>query len=304
MTYKQNYPGKDFLNNQPGNLPVFIGIGAQRSGSTWLHENLKPHPEIWLPPTKELHYFNDLRDGPFFCERYRKKLKARVGKTKNALLRGEWSYADFKWDIRYLFMPRSDRWYTKLFSQGKQLVAGEITPAYSTLTSDIVASIKQINPELKIIFLMRDPIDRSWSHARKDLSNLYNKPLEEIPSETVIKWFNEPECALRSDYMRTLEIWSSHFAKEQIFIGFLEEIKSDPENFLLRIYDFLGVEKSTKYLPESLRAAVNTRKKIDIAPEYEYELAKIHEPKLAKLKEKFDTYPKQWHERCVAVLNS
>ena len=92
---------------------------------------------------------------------------------------------------------------------------------------------------------------------------------------------------------RTLNIWSSYFAKEQIFIGFLEEIMVDPENFLLRIYEFLGVEKSTKFLPKTLRAAVNTRKKIDIAPQYECELAKIHEPKLAKLKEKFDSYPKR-----------
>lgn len=304
MAFNQNNLNINLPSNQQGQLPVFLGIGAQRSGSTWLHENLKPHPEIWLPPTKELHYFNDLRDGPFFCERYRKKLKARIGKTKNSLLRGELSFADFIWDMKYLLMPRSDRWYTRLFSQGKHLVAGEITPAYSTLTSDVVASIKKINPEMKIIFLMRDPIDRSWSHARKDLSNLYNKPLEEIPSDTVIKWFNESECALRSDYVRTLDIWSSHFAKEQIFIGFLEEIMFDPEDFLLRIYEFLGVEKSIKYLPKTLHAAVNARKKINIAPEYEYELAKIHEPKLAQLKEKFDTYPKQWHERCVTILKS
>ncbi len=290
-------------NHGSAKLPMFLGIGAQRSGSTWLHENLKPHPEIWLPPTKEIHYFNDLRDGPFFCERYRSKFRIRAGLTKNSILKGEWSFADFKWDLKYLLMPRSDKWYTSLFSQGKHLVAGEITPAYSTLSEDVVASIKKINPEMKIIFLMRDPIDRSWSHARKDLPGVYGKPVEEIPTDTVLKWFNEPYCALRTDYVRTLEIWQSYFPKEQMFIGFLDEIKLDPENFLLRIYDFLGVEKSTKYLPKTLHAVVNARKKTDMAPEYEYELAKIHEPKLAKLKQMFNTYPAEWHARCVSILN-
>ncbi|MCX7403765.1 MAG: sulfotransferase domain-containing protein [Planctomycetia bacterium] len=38
--------------------PDFIGIGAQKAGTTWLHCQLKQHPEIWLPETKELHYFN------------------------------------------------------------------------------------------------------------------------------------------------------------------------------------------------------------------------------------------------------
>jgi len=38
--------------------PDFIGIGAQKAGTTWLHSQLKQHPEIWLPATKELHFFN------------------------------------------------------------------------------------------------------------------------------------------------------------------------------------------------------------------------------------------------------
>lgn len=38
--------------------PHFIGIGAARTGSTWLYHLLWPHPELWLPPIKELHYFD------------------------------------------------------------------------------------------------------------------------------------------------------------------------------------------------------------------------------------------------------
>ncbi len=38
-------------------LPDFLGIGAPRTGMTWLYENLRRHPEVWLPPIKEIHYF-------------------------------------------------------------------------------------------------------------------------------------------------------------------------------------------------------------------------------------------------------
>ena len=41
------------------NLPDFICIGVQRAGTTWLYECLKEHPEIFVPETKELHFFND-----------------------------------------------------------------------------------------------------------------------------------------------------------------------------------------------------------------------------------------------------
>jgi hypothetical protein len=43
-------------------LPDFLGIGAQKAGSTWLHENLRRHPQLYLPPQKELHFFDWFRE--------------------------------------------------------------------------------------------------------------------------------------------------------------------------------------------------------------------------------------------------
>ena len=40
-------------------FPDFICIGAERACSTWLYKNLKKHPEIWLPPVKKIHYFDE-----------------------------------------------------------------------------------------------------------------------------------------------------------------------------------------------------------------------------------------------------
>ena len=39
-------------------LPSFLCIGAQKAGTTWLHAQLRSHPKVWLPPIKELHYFD------------------------------------------------------------------------------------------------------------------------------------------------------------------------------------------------------------------------------------------------------
>ena len=39
--------------------PTFICIGAIKSGTTWLHYTLQQHPGVWLPPLKELRYFNE-----------------------------------------------------------------------------------------------------------------------------------------------------------------------------------------------------------------------------------------------------
>ena len=46
------------MSARPG--PGFVCIGAQKGGTTWLYENLNSHPEVWMPPIKEIHYFNRL----------------------------------------------------------------------------------------------------------------------------------------------------------------------------------------------------------------------------------------------------
>jgi hypothetical protein len=39
--------------------PNFLGIGAQKAGTTWLHHNLQAHPDVWMPRVKEVHYFDE-----------------------------------------------------------------------------------------------------------------------------------------------------------------------------------------------------------------------------------------------------
>ncbi len=45
--------------------PRFLVIGAQKAGTTWLDRNLRTHPQIWVPPEKEIHYFDLPRPLPF-----------------------------------------------------------------------------------------------------------------------------------------------------------------------------------------------------------------------------------------------
>ena len=45
-------------------FPDFIGIGAQKAGTTWLHRNLQAHPGIWMPKEKEIHCFDEIKSKP------------------------------------------------------------------------------------------------------------------------------------------------------------------------------------------------------------------------------------------------
>jgi len=71
--------------------PDFLGIGAQKAGTTWLHLNLRRHPGVWLPPVKELQYFNEIyvRRHRRWMVPYRKKHGLRRYTTTSTRCRGK-----------------------------------------------------------------------------------------------------------------------------------------------------------------------------------------------------------------------
>src|SRR5215207_5202714 len=149
-------------------FPDFIGIGAQKAGTTWLHRNLQAHPEIWMPKEKELHYFDEKikQRGWVFSrllgkrptdKRWRRQLGSRFKQASK-----ERSRQNAAWDLRYFFGRPDDGWYASLFEQGRGKVAGEATPDYAILDEEAIAHVHGLMPDAKIIFMMRNPIERPW----------------------------------------------------------------------------------------------------------------------------------------------
>lgn len=103
----------------------FIGIGAQKAGTTWFYELLRKHPDIRFPAGKEVHFWD--KDA--------------------ALARGE------SWWLS-LFPPAP-----------AQVRQGEITPAYAILNQERIRRIHILVPELRIFYCLRNPIERAWSHV-------------------------------------------------------------------------------------------------------------------------------------------
>ena len=153
--------------NRDALLPDFLGIGAQKAGTTWLGHNLQLHPGIWMPKNKELHYFDDrIRDprNPIsrlytrataeghVYRRWRRQVRSRLGSHLRHPGR------DLIWDLKYYAGTPGDGWYASLFAQGRGKVKGEITPAYSTLSLEEVAHVHALVPEAKIFLMVRNPI--------------------------------------------------------------------------------------------------------------------------------------------------
>ena len=161
-------------------FPDFLGIGAARTGSTWLYHNLIIQSGIWLPPNKELHYFDRnikypspsfLHDSSFWKrligrEAHNRQFRQIMARklVKNIV---RINYPNFKWSFKYYTGNISDHWYSSLFTTDINKIVGEITPAYQILDEDDVRKIHELMPNTKIIFIVRNPIDRTWSQLRQ-----------------------------------------------------------------------------------------------------------------------------------------
>lgn len=293
-------------------FPNFLCIGAQRSGTSWLHANLRKHPEVWMPPIKELHYFDQkemldslpLLKSSSFKRKYRYYQKnwqvfSRAIESKKR--KDSLDLETLRWLINYSFGLRSDKWYASLFEPGKGKTIGEVTPEYGLLKEKSVAHIHELMPDAKIIFLMRNPMQRAWSHLLKNIRD-EKRPIESVSEAEFIKHFNSNKSRAKSNYFQIINTWNSYFPEEQFLIAFFEEIADRPEELLLRIFDFIGVKASRKYIcSQTLVKKRNASSKNGIIPDrltipnnLARYLADIYYEEIEQLNKHFGGYTDPW----------
>jgi hypothetical protein len=219
----------------------FLVIGTPKSGTTTLFEYLRSHPEIDLPPDKEVPYFSDDR-----------------------------IYLQSTWD-EYL-----SRWAFPAPKRGK--VSGTITPQYLTPVTGVAADaemtydnhtlprrIHEQLPSARLIVILRDPVERAHSHHTATLRS----GVEHRPFATAVDELLRPDALARSraqstqidcyvvtgEYGRMLDGYYSLFPREQILVLFTEDLARKPLDVLRRVYDFLGV--APDYEPGNLGKRYN-----------------------------------------------
>jgi hypothetical protein len=271
--------------------PDFLVIGAQRAGTTWLHRVLTQHPALWLPPVKELHYFDRLNTKRTILE---PKERRRVGLKRLLSLD--------PWLINYWLRARSDEWYARLFrdAQARGLIAGEITPAYATLNEEVLLRIQRMNDKIKLIFVMRDPVERAWSAV----NNAAKKGAADASTvETSLARARESGAAARSAYADTINRLEVVFPASQIHYCFFEDLRDTPDALTADVLSFLGVEPEPAVaikLPQAVNVAAGSK---PVPLEFSREMARDYLPMVADLCQRFEGPPHRWRTRYERLLN-
>jgi hypothetical protein len=230
----------------------FVGIGAQKCGTTWLARMLAAHPDVFVTPVKEIHYFDHLRG--LTEQLSQKKRRSRYRKYFQRML-GQWSnYGSYRsqapWWRAYMGAPIDDDWYRGLFRhRGAATFAGEITPEYAILGTDGLTHIKRLAPEARVIFIMRNPVDRLWSQVlhqcRARSLDANRQSVAEIAAMLA-----EPRFTELADYARTLDDITHVFRRDQTLVLFYEDIHADRLTALRQVCSFIGTRFDPSHFGE------------------------------------------------------
>jgi hypothetical protein len=276
-------------------FPDFLCIGAQKAGTTWLYENLRNHPMVWMPPVKELQYFNEL-----YIPDHRKWTPAhRRDHGIRALKRYLTNVDEDSWDYRYISAvadiiatPPSDEWYGKIFTvAGPKQVCGEVTPEYSTLPRIGIRHILRLMPQVKILLSLRDPIERSWSHLR-----MLHRDAGQADVEAMKEAATYPDIADRGNYPRILDLWSKLVPSERLLVIVMDDIAKQAPAVMQKVCGFLGLEYKESYFPH-LKRAIHVGEEIEMPPELHDFLKQQMRRVYEELEPRYPAIVKEWMAR-------
>ena len=208
--------------------PDFLCVGVHKGGTTWLYQQLDSHPDFWMPPLKELHYFDQL---------------SRVQRSSSPRCRDER-------DLRFLEGIRSlsakpyidFEHYALLFEPKGPLLSGDISPNYSTLSTKVIRQIVGYFPNLKIIFLARDPVERVWSHLSMEVHYHQIESFDVTDIDEVNRKLLRRGLLLRSYPSAVVARWKRYVHPDRFRICFFDDLQRNPTELRRSILEFLGAD--------------------------------------------------------------
>lgn len=227
---------------------LMFGVGAAKSGTSWLYQYLAAHPECHLRSIKELHFFDTRDRGNRGW--YLRDLIRKANSLEGSILTGEAAtptdqilhLADLRIYARILDKGDVSGYLAFLMegSEGARVV-GDITPGYGLLPEKTLGEMAALHEDVRFVYVMRDPVARLWSHvrmlarrrARGDLGRRAGRILDNVLAGSA------PDIADRSNYADAIGRLTSAVAPEKLFICTSEDLFG--ADALARLCAFLGI---------------------------------------------------------------
>lgn len=255
-----------------GEKTFVLGMGTQKSGTTWLHAYLSAAPTADMGFTKEYNVW----DGPSGSSLTRQALTPRGLFNRSRLRRAAFR----RWPRLYF------GYFGGLLHDGIS-VTGDISPFYARLRPAVVRKVvdgfAERGVRVKIVFLMRDPVERCWSAARMKSRRSVPPCGDQASAALFREYFRHPNYQVRTRYENVLSnIEASGVNPEDVHIALYEEMFTPRE--IDRLSEFLGIPADQSFGEQRVLSAPS---RLQPPPELAREVAVFYRATYAAIGDRF-----------------
>lgn len=289
------------LPDLPDAGPDFLCVGAQKGGTRWLYDQLQLHPDFWMPPIKELHYF-DRRAPAEASANLRLRTQEDLARANRRQAQLALRPLDQR-DVDFLEAYVTMRWwwkdldaYARLFALKGERLSGDVTPDYSALGERMIGRIMRRFPSAKVVFIARDPVERAWSHLTMHMRR--GTVARGLDGDAVLKLLRQRFVATRSYPSEIAARWRRHVPDDQFGLFLFDDLAADADGLRRRILAFLGADPDKE--SGVIDAAFNRKQdleKVPLTPEIRTLIAGHFAAELKASGEAFGGAAKGWAAR-------
>jgi hypothetical protein len=245
--------------------------------------HLSSHPDIWVPPFKEIHFF----DHKFIPDNRRWSLWHVHKAVEKAIYKEQNMPTIDDVKIKYLgsLLQKpllNGTWYKRIYERCPPHLTGiDITPAYSSLPPEGIEFMARfLGPDVKIVYLIRDPVERALSQIRMNVSR--NGMIK-----SDVDWIKEASKSVvfdRGNYSRNISNWDNSSLKDNVLYCSFRDIKAKPEKLLSSVENFSGL-REWKY--KRVAEKVHATKSINIPASVSTFLCDMMQPQYKFIEDRF-----------------
>jgi len=262
---------------------LLLSVGAMKAGTTFMHRIFLRNRGVFFTPEKELHYFAHVNGlskalqrplildlepaefayhthepGTILSTRYRIHRLASVLRGRYAQISDadelrtivQW-YAE-----RYLSDPVDENWFDRVFHGSGDLWAADFSNYNALLDEAGWRSVRAHCDELKVLYFLRDPVERAWSHIRFEQMLSGGRAAIMEGSPEVAEAFIRSPSSAHGRYADIVSSLRRNLSEDELRIVKFESFLADFPASMREIEDFLG-------LPPGDYADVNTGHKVN-----------------------------------------
>ena len=221
------------------NLPNFFVVGVVKGGTTSFYHYLKQHPEVYLPPIKEVNFFSRKDINPQeFMPAYAHDVDVDLASY----------FANGMKETIHIAHVTKEQHYKRLFSQvdGERAI-GEISNSYAICPSAAQAIRKRM-PHARIFVILRNPVERAWSQYLMNLRQAKTTEmnfLKEVFSDHEAAkqgWGVNHQYLNLGLYYEQVKRYLDLFPESQFCFLLYEDFIKNPQDVMKRVFNKLGVD--------------------------------------------------------------